>query len=140
MNIYQFEISIKPKPRGFSLITGEIEKQIPALKNIKRGIAHIFIMHTSAGLTVNENADPSVRRDFETFFNRLVPEDTSMYEHTAEGADDMVSHIKNSLLGSSVTLPVKDGHFHTGTWQGIYLCEFRNRSRNRNLTVTIFGE
>jgi len=100
---------------------------------------HVFIRHTSASLTVNENADPTVRHDFETFFNRTVPEDTRLYKHTLEGTDDMTSHIKSSLLGSSVSIPVKDGKLHTGVWQGIYLCEHRNRASGRNLTLTLWG-
>lgn len=137
----QKEITLKPRPRGFHLITNEILQQIPELKKIKTGIAHIFIQHTSASLTINENADPSVRSDMETFFNRAVPEsDMKYYEHTLEGADDMTSHIKASILGSSVTIPVTDGEFNLGTWQGIYLCEHRNYGGARRIVVTINGE
>jgi secondary thiamine-phosphate synthase enzyme len=140
MQIKQFSIQITPKPRGYHLITDEILKNIPEVRNIKAGIAHILIQHTSAGLSINENADPTVRYDFETYFNRLVPENTSLYEHTAEGQDDMTSHIKSSILGSFITVPITNGRFNLGTWQGIYLCEFRNRSRSRKLLVTIIGD
>ncbi|MBI1937014.1 MAG: YjbQ family protein [Ignavibacteriales bacterium] len=137
----QKEITLKPKPRGFHLITNEIVQHLPELKNIKTGTAHVFILHTSASLTINENADPSVRTDMETYFNRAVPEsDAKYYEHTLEGADDMTSHIKASLLGSSVTIPITNGNFNLGTWQGIYLCEHRNRGGARNVVVTIIGE
>jgi len=139
MKSIQKEISLQPKSRGFHLITDEILQQLPELNDISIGIAHIFIQHTSAGLTINENADPSVRRDFETHFNRMVPEDTSLFEHTLEGPDDMTSHIKSSLLGHSVSIPVSNGRFNLGTWQGIYLCEHRNRGGSRKLVVTVIG-
>lgn len=136
----QKEITIKPKLRGFHLITDEILTHIPEIKNIKIGIAHIFIKHTSASLSINENADPSVRADMEKYFNRAVPEtDANYYEHTLEGADDMTSHIKASILGSSVTVPITDGNFNLGTWQGIYLCEHRNRGGARRIVVTVRG-
>jgi len=135
----QKSFSLSPKPRGFHLVTREILEHVPEIRNISTGIAHIFIQHTSASLTINENADPSVRRDFETHFKRMVPEDTSMYEHTAEGPDDMTSHIKSSMLGTSVSVPITDGKLNVGTWQGIYLCEHRNRGGSRRLVVTIFG-
>ncbi len=139
--IIQKEITLKPKPRGFHLITDEILLHIPEIKNIKTGIAHIFIKHTSASLTINENADPSVRADMEKYFNKAVPEsDAKYYEHTLEGTDDMTSHIKASILGSSVTVPITDGNFNLGTWQGIYLCEHRNRGGARRIVVTIYGE
>ena len=140
MQIFQKTIKLNPKPRGFHIITSEIERQLPELRNIKAGVANIMIQHTSASLTINENADPTVRSDFETFFNRLVPEDSSLYEHTMEGLDDMTSHIKSSILGSSLTIPITNGRFNLGTWQGIYLCEHRNRSRSRTLVITIIGE
>lgn len=140
MAAIQKHITLSAKPRGFHLITDEILSQLPDLSGITSGIAHIFIQHTSAGLTINENADPSVRRDFETHFNRMVPEDTSMFEHTLEGPDDMTSHIKSSILGHSVSVPVTNGKFNMGTWQGIYLCEHRNRGGKRQLVVTIIGE
>jgi len=139
MNILQQQITLSAKSRGFHLITDEILAQLPELSNISTGVAHIFIQHTSAGLTINENADPSVRRDFETHFNRMVPEDTSMFEHTLEGSDDMTSHIKSSILGNSVSVPVTNGRFNLGTWQGIYLCEHRNSGGRRRLVVTVLG-
>lgn len=140
MNIIQQQITLSAKSRGFHLITDEILEQLHELSTISTGLAHIFIQHTSAGLSINENADPSVRRDFETHFNRMVPEDTSMFEHTLEGSDDMTSHIKSSILGHSVSVPVTNGEFNLGTWQGIYLCEHRNSGGRRRLVVTIHGE
>lgn len=136
----QKECTLTAKSRGFHLITDEILSQIPEMSEVKKGLAHIHIKHTSAGLTINENADPSVRRDFETHFNRMVPEDASMFEHNYEGSDDMTSHIKSSLLGHTVTIPVTNGHLNLGTWQGIYLCEHRNRARQRSIVITILGE
>ncbi len=138
--IQQKEITLSAKPRGFHIITGEILSEIPEIEEIEKGIAHIFIKHTSASLTINEHADPSVRRDFETHFKRMVPEDMSMYEHTLEGPDDMTSHIKSSLLGSSVSVPVTNGAFNLGTWQGIYLCEHRNNGGRRKLVMTLTGD
>lgn len=120
-------------------MTDEIIRQLDDLSKINAGVAHIHIKHTSAGLTLNENADPDVRYDFGTFFDRLVPEDTSLYRHTLEGTDDMTSHIKSSILGTSVTLPVTNGRFNVGTWQGIYLCEHRNNGGSRKLVVTLMG-
>nr|WP_270049656.1 secondary thiamine-phosphate synthase enzyme YjbQ [Thalassolituus pacificus] len=135
----QQEIQLSAKARGFHLITGEILRQLPQLKQIQSGLAHIFIQHTSASLTVNENADPTVRSDFEAVFNRLVPEGEPYYRHTLEGDDDLPAHIKASLLGPSVTLPVTDGAFNLGTWQGIYLCEHRDHGGSRRLLVTLQG-
>ena len=140
MKTIQKEISLKPKSRGFHLITDEVYEKLPELREVNTGIAHLFIQHTSAGLTINENADPSVRRDFESHFNRMVPEDTSLFEHTLEGPDDMTSHIKSSILGHSVSVPVTGGKFNLGTWQGIYLCEHRNRGGSRKLCITVLGE
>ena len=140
MKIIQKNISINPKGRGYHLITDEVLSRLPELKTVKAGLAHLLIKHTSAGLTLNENADPTVRSDFETYFNRLVPENPALYQHTSEGLDDMTSHIKSSLLGSSIIVPVTNGRFNLGTWQGIYLCEFRNRARSRSIIVTIIGE
>lgn len=137
---YQTQIRLSPKSRGYHIITDEILREIPEIKKIDTGIAHIFIQHTSASLTINENADPSVRRDFLTHFKRMVPEDTSMYEHTLEGADDMTSHIKSSLLGSSLSIPITNGKLNLGTWQGVYLCEHRNHGGSRKLVVTLHGE
>lgn len=139
MIIKQRDITLRSYPRGFHLITDEVLSSLNEIKDINAGMLHVFIRHTSASLTVNENADPTVRHDFETFFNRTVPEDTRLYKHTLEGTDDMTSHIKSSLLGSSVSIPVKDGKLHTGVWQGIYLCEHRNRASGRNLTLTLWG-
>lgn len=139
--VIQKEIMLKPKPRGFHLVTSEIFSQIPELKEFKVGTAHIFIKHTSASLTINENADFSVRADMETYFNKAVPEsDARFYEHTLEGTDDMTSHIKASILGSSVTVPVSNGRLNVGTWQGVYLCEHRNYGGARKIVVTIMGE
>ncbi|MCX7834302.1 MAG: secondary thiamine-phosphate synthase enzyme YjbQ [Ignavibacteria bacterium] len=140
MKIYQKEISITPRTRGFHLITNEILNKIPELKEFRTGIAHIFIKHTSASLTINENADPTVRSDMEKYFNISVPEDADYYEHTLEGADDMTSHIKSTVIGSSVIIPIKNGNFNLGTWQGIYLCEHRNYGGSRHLVITIIGE
>jgi secondary thiamine-phosphate synthase enzyme len=139
METFQKQITLSPKSRGFHLVTDEILDKIPELSKIDAGIAHIFIQHTSAGLTINENADPSVRRDFETHFNRMVPEDTSLFEHTLEGPDDMTSHIKSSILGHSISVPVTNGRFNLGTWQGIYLCEHRNHGGSRRIVVTLMG-
>jgi len=140
MNFYQKSLTISQKPRGFHLITNEILKNIPEIKNISKGIANIFIQHTSASLTVNENADPDVRSDFETHFNIMVPENAEHYLHTSEGSDDMTSHIKSSILGSGLSIPVTRGKFNLGTWQGIYLCEHRNSGGERKIVVTLFGE
>lgn len=137
---HQTKITLSPKSRGYHIITDEILEEIPEIKQIKTGIAHIFIQHTSASLTINENADPSVRRDFLSHFKRMVPEDTSMYEHTLEGPDDMTSHIKSSLLGHSVSIPITNGKLNLGTWQGIYLCEHRNHGGSRKLVVTLQGD
>lgn len=140
MKSFQREITLKPKSRGFHLITDEILNQVSELRDIDAGIAHIFIKHTSAGLTINENADPSVRRDFARHFNRMVPEDTSLFEHTTEGPDDMTSHIKSSILGHSISIPVTKGRFNLGTWQGIYLCEHRNNGGARKICITLLGD
>jgi secondary thiamine-phosphate synthase enzyme len=140
MKIIQKQITLQPKPKGFHIITNEIEKNIDDLKGIKSGILYLFIKHTSAALTINENADPTVRTDFTSFFSKLVPEDMSQYQHTEEGPDDMTSHIKSSLLGSNITVPITNGRLNLGTWQGIYLCEFRNTKHQRTLVATILGE
>ncbi len=140
MKIFQKEIVISSKRRGFHLITNEVINKLPELKEIKRGIAHIFIQHTSASLNINENADPTVRSDMEKFFNTTVPENAEYFDHTLEGPDDMTSHIKSTLIGNSVIIPITNGTFNLGTWQGIYLCEHRNYSNNRRLVITIIGE
>ncbi len=139
MKTIQKTITLKPKARGFHLITDEVLSQLPELQNFDTGIFHLFIQHTSASLSINENADPTVRSDFESFFNRTVPEDTRLYKHTLEGTDDMTSHIKSSLLGASVSIPVSSGGLLTGTWQGIYLCEHRNHGGSRRLVATVLG-
>jgi secondary thiamine-phosphate synthase enzyme len=136
----QKEIHISPKSRGFHIITSEVINQLPELKQISTGILHLFIKHTSASLTVNENADPDVRADMESFFNRSVPENAGYFLHTLEGSDDMTSHIKTSLLDSGLTIPVTNGRLNLGTWQGIYLCEHRNHAPARKLVLTLFGE
>ncbi len=136
----QKTISLKPRPRGFHLITREIEAHLPELKTIKTGLAHIFIKHTSASLTLNENADPDVQMDLEAHFNKIAPENTPYYRHTSEGVDDMPAHIKCSLLGASLTIPITNGRFNLGTWQGVYLCEHRNNAGSRQLVITLTGE
>ncbi len=139
MKVIQKEFSLKPRSRGFHIITSEILQHIPEISDIKQGLANIFIKHTSASLSINENADPSVRTDMETHFNIMVPEDADHYEHTFEGPDDMTSHIKTSILGSSLTIPVTNGKLNLGTWQGIYLCEHRNHGGSRKIAVTVTG-
>ncbi|GKV91363.1 secondary thiamine-phosphate synthase enzyme YjbQ [Pectobacterium carotovorum] len=136
----QYEIRLKPKTRGFHLVTDEILAQVTALRQINVGMMQVFIKHTSAALTINENADPTVRQDFESFFNRLVPEDEPYYRHTYEGSDDMPAHLKGSLLGNSLTIPITNGRLNIGIWQGIYLCEHRNHGGSRLLVVTLNGE
>ncbi len=137
---FQTEITLKPKNRGFHIITHEIENAIPEINNIKIGLANIFIQHTSASLTINENVSPDVRRDMEKYFNNIVPENISYFEHTYEGADDMPAHIKSSLLGPSLTIPIKNGKLNLGTWQGIYLGEHRDYGGSRKIVITIIGE
>jgi secondary thiamine-phosphate synthase enzyme len=139
MTVFQKEFSLRPRSRGFHIITDEILQQIPELKQIKQGICNVFIKHTSASLSINENADPSVRSDMETHFNIMVPEDGNHYEHTFEGPDDMTSHIKTSILGSSLSIPVTGGRLNLGTWQGIYLCEHRNHGSARKIIITVMG-
>ncbi len=134
--IDQKEVSLPSYGRGFHLITKEITKHLPIIT----GVVNVFIKHTSASLTINENADPTVREDFETHFNNMVSEDETYYKHTAEGPDDMTSHIKSSLLGSSVSFPIKNGVPLLGTWQGIYLCEHRNGGKIRKIIITSYGE
>lgn len=139
MQVIQKEFSLKPRSRGFHIVTEEILSHIPEIKDIKQGTANIFIKHTSASLSINENADPSVRTDMETHFNIMVPEDADYYEHTFEGPDDMTSHIKTSIVGTSLNIPVTGGRLNLGTWQGIYLCEHRNHGGSRKIVVTIIG-
>ena len=137
---FQKEIRLKVRTRGFHLITEEILQQLPELKEISVGMLNVFIKHTSAALTINENADPTVRQDFESFFNQTVPEDEPYYKHTYEGSDDLPSHLKSSILGCSLAIPVTNGRLNLGIWQGIYLCEHRDHGGSRVLVVTIQGE
>lgn len=132
--IQQYELILPAYPRGFYIITDQILKEIDLPT---AGLLHVFIKHTSAGLTISENADPDVRVDFESIFNKLVPENLPFLTHTLEGPDDMPAHIKASLVGSAVSIPISDGRLNLGTWQGIYLCEFRNRGGRRKLVITI---
>ncbi|WP_109410070.1 secondary thiamine-phosphate synthase enzyme YjbQ [Proteus genomosp. 4] len=136
----QKNIMLNARPRGFHLITQALIQELPELRQYKIGIAHFFIQHTSASLTINENADPTVRSDFESFFNQSVKEDEDYYLHTYEGSDDMPAHIKSSLLGQSVTIPISQGELNLGTWQGIYLGEHRDRGGRRRIIVTLQGE
>jgi secondary thiamine-phosphate synthase enzyme len=136
----QKTITLSPKSRGFHIITQDVLEQVPEIEKIKTGILHLFIKHTSASLTINEDADPTVRTDFESHFNMLVPENQPYYQHTFEGSDDMPAHLKASLLNSSVSIPITDGELNLGTWQGIYLCEHRDRGSTRKLVATIQGE
>lgn len=137
---FQKNIVLNTRPRGFHLITQALIQELPELRQYKIGIAHFFIQHTSASLTINENADPTVRSDFESFFNQSVKEDEDYYLHSYEGSDDMPAHIKSSLLGQSVTVPISQGELNLGTWQGIYLGEHRNHGGSRRIIVTLQGE
>lgn len=137
---YQTEIRLSAKPRGFHLVTDEIVRQLPELHKVSLGLMQVFIKHTSASLTINENADPTVRGDFERFLNHAVPENEPYYQHNDEGSDDMPAHLKSSILGASVMIPITNGRLNMGTWQGIYLCEHRNHGGARTIVVTIQGE
>ena len=139
MSWSQREITLRPRPRGVHLVTPEIVEALPELKELRIGLAHLFLRHTSASLTLNENASPDVRRDFESWLNTAVPEDFP-WTHTLEGPDDMPAHVKASLMGPSLTLPIAGGRLSLGTWQGIYLCEHRDAGGSRSLLVTLFGE
>ena len=139
MNYFQKEIKLKSFNRGYHLITTEILNSIPEIKEINIGMLHVFIKHTSASLTINENADPTVRMDFESHINKMVPENQPYYKHTYEGADDMPAHIKASLMGASVQIPITKGKLNLGIWQGVYLCEHRNFATGRDLVITAFG-
>ena len=139
MTWLQRQITLREQPRGVHLITREIVDQVPDLSELSTGLAHLFLRHTSASLTLNENASPDVRHDFESWLNAAVSEDFA-WTHTLEGRDDMPAHIKASLMGPSLTLPVADGRLALGTWQGVYLCEHRDRGGPRSLLVTLFGE
>lgn len=136
----QKEIKLSSRNKGFHLITDEILLNIPEIKTFKIGLINIHLKHTSASLTLNENADPDVRSDMKKYFEKLVPENLDYFQHTSEGSDDMPAHIKSSLLDSSITIPITNGMLNLGTWQGIYLCEHRNYGGNRNLLITINGE
>ncbi len=140
MKIYQQKLQLKERKRGFHLITTEIIQALPQITEIRIGICQVFVQHTSASLSINENADPTVRKDFEMFFNKAVPENDPDYLHDDEGPDDMPAHLKAALLGSSVMIPVQNGRLALGTWQGIYLCEHRNYGGQRNLLLTVWGE
>ncbi|HWZ35844.1 MAG TPA: secondary thiamine-phosphate synthase enzyme YjbQ [Mucilaginibacter sp.] len=140
MKIFQQQLQLSQRRRGFHLITTEILQTLPQIEEIKIGICQIFIQHTSASLTINENADPTVRRDFEMYFNKAVPENDPDYIHDNEGPDDMPAHLKAAMLGSSVTIPIRNGHLALGIWQGIYLCEHRNYGGARSLMITAWGE
>jgi secondary thiamine-phosphate synthase enzyme len=133
-------IRLAPRPRGFHLVTGDVLEELPELQELEVGLLHLLIRHTSASLALNENASPDVRRDFETWFNRAVPEGADYWTHTLEGPDDMPAHVKAALLGPSLTLPISHGRLALGTWQGIYLCEHRDRGGPRSLTATAWGE
>ncbi|HUA50243.1 MAG TPA: secondary thiamine-phosphate synthase enzyme YjbQ [Solirubrobacteraceae bacterium] len=135
----QREITLDARPRGFHLVTREVLGALPELADISVGLLHLLIQHTSASLALNENASPDVRRDFEAYFNQIVPEDAPYWTHTLEGSDDMPAHIKASLLGPSLTLPVTQGRLALGTWQGIYLCEHRDRGGSRSVVATLMG-
>jgi secondary thiamine-phosphate synthase enzyme len=140
MKIYQQPLQLRQRKRGFHLITTEVIQAIPQITEINTGICQVFIQHTSASLTINENADPTVRRDFEMYFNKVVPENDPDYIHNDEGPDDMPAHLKAALLDCTVTIPIRNGRLALGTWQGIYLCEHRNRGMSRNLLITVWGE
>jgi len=140
MTWYQKSIRLPALKRGFHLITDLVTAELPDLEKISMGLAHIFIRHTSASLTINEDADPTVRQDFESHFNKMVPENAPYYRHNSEGSDDMPAHLKASLLGSSVTVPITNGKLNLGTWQGIYLCEHRDHATRRWLVITLQGE
>ena len=140
MKIFQQQFHLTQRKRGFHLITAEVVNALPQISEFKTGILQVFIQHTSASLTINENADPTVRKDFEMYFNKAVPENDPDYLHDDEGSDDMPAHLKAAMLGSSVTIPIRNGRLALGTWQGIYLCEHRNYGGSRSLIITAWGE
>lgn len=140
MKIFQQPLQLKARSRGFHLITSEVINAFQEIRELKTGVCQVFIQHTSASLTINENADPTVRKDFEMFFNKAVPENDPNYLHDDEGSDDMPAHLKAALLGNSVMIPIRNGKFALGIWQGIYLCEHRNYGGQRNLLLTAWGE
>nr|WP_179413646.1 secondary thiamine-phosphate synthase enzyme YjbQ [Mucilaginibacter sp. E4BP6]NYE65963.1 secondary thiamine-phosphate synthase enzyme [Mucilaginibacter sp. E4BP6] len=139
MKMYQQMLTLQ-KRRGFHIITAEVVNALPQISEFKAGILQVFIQHTSASLTINENADPTVRKDFEMYFDKIAPENDPEYQHDDEGPDDMPAHLKAAMLGSSVTIPIRNGRLALGTWQGIYLCEHRNYGGNRSLLITAWGE
>jgi secondary thiamine-phosphate synthase enzyme len=139
MEFYQQLISLRSRKRGFHIITDEVVNALPQIENIKIGMLQVFIQHTSASLCINENADFTVREDFEMFFNKTVKENDPDYQHDYEGSDDMPAHLKAALLGSSVTIPIRNGYLALGTWQGIYLCEHRNHAQQRQIVITAWG-
>jgi secondary thiamine-phosphate synthase enzyme len=140
MEFFQKELQLRSYQRGFHLITETILEAIPEMGHIKTGMLHVFIKHTSASLTINENADPTVRLDFESHMNKMVPENAPYYVHNYEGPDDMPAHIKASLMGASVQVPITNGRLNMGIWQGIYLCEHRNHASGRKLVITAYGQ
>ena len=140
MTWFQKSIRLPALKRGFHLITDLVTAELPELERMNIGLAHIFIRHTSASLTINEDADPTVRQDFESHFNKMVPENAPYYRHNSEGSDDMPAHLKAALLGSSVTIPITNGKLNLGTWQGVYLCEHRDHATRRWLVITLQGE
>lgn len=137
---YQTQIRLSAFPAGYHLITDEVKRAMPEIKEIETGFLQVFIQHTSAGLILNENADPTVRKDFQTFINELIPESYPRFLHQDEGPDDMPAHIKAAFFGNSLQIPITDGELNLGTWQGIYLCEFRRNAGSRNLVLTVFGQ
>ena len=139
MKFFQHTLQLKERKRGFHLVTAEVMQSLPQISDVTIGICQVFIQHTSASLTLNENADATVRKDFEMYFNKTVPENDPDYVHDYEGSDDMPAHLKAALLGSSVMIPISKGKLALGTWQGIYLCEHRNYGQKRNLVITIWG-
>lgn len=139
MYCFQKTIRLQPYPRGFHLITRTIEREFTEIQQIKAGMLQLFIQHTSASISINENADPTVRLDFESHFNKMVPENAPYYQHDYEGSDDMPAHLKASLLGCSLQIPITNGRLNLGTWQGIYLCEHRNQGGSRTLVLTAWG-
>lgn len=139
MQIFQQIVELRARPRGFHLITSEVTRALPQIREIKTGMCQVFIQHTSASLTINENADPTVRIDFETWFNKAVPENDPDFRHNDEGPDDMPAHLKAALLGNSVLIPIHQGQLALGTWQGIYLCEHRDQGGSRRIVITAWG-
>ena len=139
MKFFQKKITLNPFPRGIHLITKELELNLPEINKIQTGTLHIFLQHTSASITINENTDPTVRMDLENYFNKIVPQNEPYFKHTQEGSDDMPAHIKSSILGRELTIPITKGVLNLGAWQGIYLCEHRNNGGVRSLVITIIG-